>query len=138
MAQEDRVALETVQLWGQVCGGTGACDDCVLGAIGQASGVTCQEFAVKHPDKFLAILREKADEPITYYNEYCMRFPHSNLSIEGVADCVCRKAVFEGYLGCEGGDCVACWNTIYTQDITESDEYGEDFSDNQPEDGSFL
>ena len=113
--------IDGLELWGRVCGQQGNCENCPIGTI-RGAGVTCQDFARQFPAKMLSILREMDEEQVTYYKEYCMRFPDCNLPIEGLSLCACRKAIFEGYVGCESASdeaCMQCWNETYTGDVTE-------------------
>lgn len=88
--------------------------------IGQLRGeaVTCQEFMKQFPSKMTSMLTEMDSAEFTCFNEYVTRFPNCNLSLEDLADIVCRKVIFEGFVGCEGGDCKTCWSEKYVGDIT--------------------
>ena len=114
-------AQDTISMWGRVCGSVGSCDECPIGAL-RGDEITCQEFAAKFPQKMLSILKELDRNDVTYYQEFCMRFPHQSLPLAVVASCVCRKLVFEGYLQCEDaevdGACEECWKETYTGDST--------------------
>lgn len=112
--------IDALELWGKTCGKQGNCESCPIGSL-RGANVSCQDFAKQFPAKMLSILTEMNEEEITYYQEYCMRFPECNLDAEDLAELACRKAVFEGYVGCEGGDCLACWNERYMGDVTEID-----------------
>lgn len=117
--------LDGVQLWGTVCGKESSCSECpVVGAL--QAGMTCQEFARKNPSKFISILREMNGSNHTYANEFALRFPSANLPIDILPDVVCRKAVFEGYTACEGGDCKACWLEKFEGDVTVEEEQEKD------------
>ena len=125
--------IDGLELWGRVCG-RGVCEECPIGSI-RGTNVTCQDFARQFPAKMLSILKEIDEGELTYYEEYCTRFPESNLPIEALAACTCRKVVFEGYLDCdkvndeaiETGDnveiCTECWKEKYVSDVTE---FGDD------------
>lgn len=110
--------VDGIELWGTVCGKQSNCEQCPIGSI-RGTNVTCQDFAKQFPAKMLSILKEMNEGQITYFEEYCTRFPECNMEIESLSQCACRKAIFEGYIGCEGGDCVACWNENYVGDVTE-------------------
>ena len=110
--------IDAIEMWGTICGNNANCENCLIGAACE-TGITCQEFARRHPSKMISILEEMKKGETTYYNEYSIRFPNSKLSVEELSDCCCRKAVFEGYTECEGGNCVECWNDIYSGDVTE-------------------
>lgn len=116
--------VDALQLWGRVCGGQGSCEDCPIGNI-RGTNVTCQDFAKQFPQKMLSILTEMDNKEITYYQEYCMRFPDANMDIETLSACLCRKAVFEGYLACDRAEipdaCLECWKQKYVGDVTETD-----------------
>ena len=121
--------VEALRIWGSVCSGIGDCSDC---PIGQLTGVnlSCQEFATQFPEKFLSVLEEIYEGGRTYYHEYCTRFPNSNLSLEELATCACRKCIFEGDLSCDSNTlerCVACWSAPYKGDIevTDTEESSE-------------
>lgn len=109
--------VDGIQLWGTVCGRQGACEECPIGSL-RGAGVSCQDFARQFPAKMLSILKEMNEGEITFYEEYCTRFQSCNLPVEVLAKAACRKAIFEGYLDCEGGDCEACWKERYIADIT--------------------
>lgn len=110
--------IDGIQLWGAACSRQGQCDNCPIGSI-RGTGVTCQEFAKEFPAKMVSILTEMSKGELSYYEEYCTRFPMCNMTVEILSKAVCRKAVFEGYINCEGGDCVACWKEKYVSDVTE-------------------
>lgn len=114
-----------ISLWGRVCGKQGSCDTCPIGTL-RGANVTCQEFAKQFPAKMVSILTEMDNDALSYYEEYCTRFPSCNLPIDVLAECTCRKAVFEGYLDCpladEEGACLKCWQEQYTADVTELGE----------------
>jgi hypothetical protein len=78
--------------------------------------MNCLEFMRKFPDKFASIMDTINNKERTYLSEYRYRFPDCNMSLEDMADNICRKAVFEGSTECEGGDCEKCWNTLYSGD----------------------
>ena len=63
---------------------------------------------------------------LTYYEEYCTRFPECNLPVEVLSLALCRKAVFEGYVECPHTDdeqaCLNCWKEVYSGDVTEVQE----------------
>ena len=115
-----------LEIYGRVCGKQANCEQCPVGSI-RGTGVTCQDFAKQFPAKMLSILQEMDEGQLTFFEEYCTRFPNCNLSVEELAQIMCRKACFEGYCACEkeGQDCVDCWNETYVSDITEVDETTE-------------
>jgi hypothetical protein len=113
--------IDAIKLWGTVCGQQGNCETCPIGSL-RGANVTCQDFAKQFPAKMLSILKEMNEGEINYYQEYCTRFPECNLPVEVLAECACRKAIFEGYCDCEGGDCKACWEETYIADVTEVSE----------------
>lgn len=117
--------IDGIKLWGEVCGKEGNCEGCPIGSI-RGTNVTCQDFARQFPAKMLSILKEMNEGQLTYYEEYCTRFPECNLSVEELASCTCRKAVFEGFLGCEDADdrtvCENCWKEVYSSDVTMTDD----------------
>lgn len=114
--------IDGIELWGTVCGKQGNCEGCPIGSI-RGTNVTCQDFARQFPAKMLSILKEMNEGQLTYYEEYCMRFPECNLDLETLAAGTCRKMIFEGYCGCDKADdpaaCEACWKEQYIGDITE-------------------
>lgn len=109
--------IDGIKLWGEACAKEGSCERCPIGII-RGTGITCQEFARKYPAKMISLLQEMNNNRISFYEEFCIRFPNSNITVEELADCACRKVVFEGYLSCKGGDCVECWQEDFTGDIT--------------------
>lgn len=135
--------IDGIELWGKGCSGQGDCEDCPIGSVSGAN-VTCADFARQFPAKMLSILKEMNEDGISYYNEYCMRFPAITMSVDVLASCMCRKTVFEGYLDCpvldcEADDpeaeekCIACWKEQYIGDKTEEDE-DEDEEDDEEDD----
>lgn len=114
--------IDGVALFGRVCAKTGNCENCPVGAI-RGAGTTCQDYARNFPKKMVSLLTEMDKEDYTYYNEFSVRFPESNLPVELLALSTCRKAVFEGYLDCpnagEDSACIACWQEQYVSDVTE-------------------
>lgn len=117
--------IDGIALWGRACGTQGNCGVCPIGSI-RGTGVTCQEFAKQFPAKMVSILKEMDEGQLTYYEEYCIRFPSCQLPVETLALTVCRKTAFEGKVDCERmdeeGACVACWQEAYVSDITETGE----------------
>lgn len=124
--------IDSIELWGKVCGKQGNCSECPIGSI-RGTNVTCQDFAKQFPAKMLSILKEMDKGEISYYEEYCTRFPECNLTVEELAALTCRKAIFEGYLMCDKADdqsaCEACWKEPYSSDVTMFEEDSEDVSD---------
>lgn len=114
--------IDGIELWGKTCGRQGTCENCPIGSI-RGTNVSCQDFASKFPAKMLSILKEMNEGELSFYEEYCIRFPNCNLDLETLAACTCRKAVFEGYLDCEKASdtaaCEACWREKYVADVTE-------------------
>lgn len=116
--------IDGIKLWGEACGRQGNCSECPIGSI-RGAGVTCQEFARQFPAKMLSIMTEMQEGQITYYEEYCTRFPNSAVPVEVLAQIACRKAVFEGYLDCKSEDCLRCWNEKYITDVTMDQSTGQ-------------
>ena len=110
--------VDGIQKYGAFCSSFGDCSSCSVGK--QLGSLSCAEFAKKFPQRFLA----EANSGIGYsfYNEYCRRFPNSRMSVETLADSACRKVLFEGFTGCQGGDCVACWNEKFTTERTANNK----------------
>lgn len=106
-----------IALYGRVCSRQSGCADCTLGLV-KGDGLTCQEFIQKFPGKAVSLLTEMDVEEYTYYNEYVTRFPYCGLSLEDLSNVCCRKAIFEGDVACEGGDCKECWSEKYISDIS--------------------
>lgn len=125
MAQSYNKGLsDGIKLWGEACGKQSSCATCPIGSI-RGTNVTCQDFARQFPEKMLSILKEMNEGEISYFEEYCIRFPHSDLDVETLSKVTCRKAAFEGYLGCEctsDDDCIRCWKETYTDDVTVPQE----------------
>lgn len=110
-----------IATYGRVCSKQSNCDECMIGQLkGQA--VSCQEFMKQFPMKAASFIIEMDSGEYTYFDEYVTRFPNCNLSIDELAEFSCRKALFEGYIDCPGGDCVKCWSEQYVTDVTMSDE----------------
>ena len=134
-------AIDAIKMWGRVCGRQGNCAACPIGSV-RGAGLSCQDFASQFPQKMLSILKEMDRDDVTYYQEYCMRFPETAMPLEVLSACICRKAIFEGYLDCEDIDnpdaCIDCWKERYTGDITmyENSEIPT-YGDFQYEDGMF-
>lgn len=121
--------IDGIELWGRVCGKQGNCDGCPIGSI-RGTNVTCQDFAKQFPAKMLSILKEMDKGELTYYEEYCTRFPECNLSVDVLSLAMCRKAVFEGFVDCPHADdeeaCLKCWQEVYQGDVTEVSSEEED------------
>lgn len=117
--------VDAMRMWGNVCGSEGGCPNCPIYAV-RGTGMTCQEFAKKSPEKMISLLQELDKQPVTYFSEYNLRFPNAQLDLEAVASTICRKACFEGYFGCDGFDdterCKKCWMEDYTGDVTVEEE----------------
>lgn len=107
-----------IELYGRVCASQSSCADCMVGQL-RGEGLTCQEFMKQFPGKMVSLLTELDSKEYTFFDEYVTRFPNCGLSVKDLSDIVCRKAIFEGVVSCEGGDCEACWNEIYSGDVTE-------------------
>lgn len=126
--------IDGIALWGRTCGSQGNCDVCPIGSI-RGTGVTCQDFAKQFPAKMASILKEMDEGQLTYYEEFCMRFPSCQLTVDTLALTTCRKTAFEGKVDCDKmdveGACRACWMEQYVADVSE----GEDDSSDS---GSFL
>lgn len=123
--------IDGIALWGRTCGSQGNCDVCPIGSI-RGTGVTCQDFAKQFPAKMASILKEMDEGQLTYYAEYCMRFPSCQLNVDTLALTVCRKTAFEGKVDCEKMDdddaCKACWLEPYQSDVSEEPESSGDLS----------
>ncbi|MCH5339351.1 MAG: zinc ribbon domain-containing protein [Acetatifactor sp.] len=123
--------IDALSMWGRVCGNEGGCADCPIFAV-RGTGLTCQEFAKKSPEKMVSLLQELDKRPVTYYSEYNLRFPNSQLTLEDLAGVTCRKVAFEGYFGCDDFDniekCKQCWSEPYTGDVTVEKELPEQVS----------
>lgn len=117
--------IDGIALWGRACGSQGNCDICPIGSI-RGAGVTCQDFAKQFPAKMTSILKEMDEGQVTYYEEFCLRFPSCQMEVEALALTTCRKTVFEGKVDCDKmgdeGVCRSCWLEPYISDVTESEE----------------
>ena len=118
---------DILKTYGEVCS-IRDCSTCLIGA--ERGDLSCPEFLSKFPDRASVLINQMANQKATYYNEFCKRFPKCNIGVEVLAECICRKAAFEGYLDCQDGDCVACWKeefagdvTVHTQEISEDDDF---------------
>ena len=107
-----------LELYGRVCSTQSSCSECMIGQL-RGESISCQEFMKQFPGKMVSLLTEMDSAEYTYFDEYVTRFPNCNLSLTDLADIVCRKAIFEGFVSCNGGDCKDCWSMKYTGDITE-------------------
>lgn len=108
-------------MYGRVCSVQPNCEECNV-AVLRGEGLTCQEFMKEFPQKMASFLHEMDTGAHSYFDEYVTRFPNCSQPVEAVADMACRKALFEGDTSCKGGDCVACWKTVYVQDIEDEDD----------------
>lgn len=117
-----------ISLFGSVCSKEANCDECPVSLI-KNTNMTCQQFAADYPQKMLSILMELNNKDVSFFDEYCIRFPSCNLSVDLLSKVACRKAVFEGYCGCggeqEGLNCKNCWLEKYIGDVTEFGEEDE-------------
>ena len=124
--------IDGISLWGRVCGAQGNCSVCPIGSI-RGTGVTCQEFAKQFPAKMVSIMKEMDEGQLTYYEEFCLRFPSCQLPVDTLALTTCRKSIFEGKVDCNKmdieGACQECWQEAYVADVTE---------DSDADSGSFL
>lgn len=77
---------------------------------------TCEEFILKNKVRAASIILQSSGTH-SYFAEYRLRFPHSNIRLEDMAESACRKAIFNGDMSCTGGDCLSCWNEQYSSDI---------------------
>ena len=128
---------EGLKLYGNVCTKMPSCEECPIGQI-KGEELTCQEFMKQFPAKMSSLLKEADNEEYTFFDEFVTRFPVCNLPIEELADICCRKAIFEGYTDCQGGDCVECWNQLYIGDVTEDEvDIDEDNEDSEFEEDIF-
>lgn len=125
--------IDGISLWGRTCGKQSNCETCPIGSI-RGTGVTCQEFAKQFPAKMASILKEMDEGQLTFFEEFCIRFPSCQMNVETLALTTCRKSVFEGKVDCphmdDEGACTACWMEPYVSDVTEDSSGAED--------GSFL
>lgn len=135
----NRGMVEGVKLWGDVCQVMENCERCPIALIAGAN-VTCAQFASKFPEKTVSLMKEMREKDHTYFNEYTVRFPNCNMNVEDLAECACRKAVFEGYTGCENEDpaeCVRCWKATYGGDVTVSPDEEESADTTDSDDNLF-
>lgn len=107
---------DILKAYGEVCS-VRDCEHCLIGV--ERGDLSCAEFLLKFPERATALINQMQNQDVTYYNEFRRRFPSCTISSEILAECACRKAIFEGYLDCENGDCLACWNERYTGDIQQ-------------------
>lgn len=114
--------IDAIKTWAEACGRQQDCSVCPIGVI-RGVDLSCQEFASKYPKKYLSLLREMNQEEYTYLDEYRIRFPHINLSLEEMIELgMCRKIIFEGYGACEESNCEECWQEQYAGDVTVFEE----------------
>lgn len=93
------------------------CIDCPM--LNEFDGdTTCEEFILRNKTRAASVVMQSSGEH-TYFAEYRLRFPHSNIQLEDMAESACRKAIFNGDTTCSGGDCMACWSEPYTSDIAD-------------------
>lgn len=118
--------MEDFTLYARACSSQGDCTGCPMATV-KAVDVSCMDFVKQFPEKAYAVCKKMLEEPHTYYNEYCNRFPQSGLSMPEVALAFCRKAMFDGSFECNTNDeisCTRCWNEPYQGEFTT-----DDFSD---------
>ena len=108
--------VDSLRLYGNVCSSYGSCASCPVSQL--LRGESCTVYARQNPNGFLSALQQASNTEHSYYNEYITRFPDCTLSIDEISKSICRKAVFEGYISCQGGDCKSCWLEKYGGDVT--------------------
>ena len=104
--------VDGLRLYGDACARQGDCASCPIGALADA-GVSCRDLLRQSPEKVAGLLNEMVGHELTFYEEYCLRFPETGMSVEELGEFVCRRVVFEGVASCQGGDCKACWSKPY-------------------------
>lgn len=128
--------VDAFKRWGSACSKQANCEECPIGIV-KAGGITCSEFAKQFPEKFASLITEMdTDAPISFFEEFCMRFPNCNINVDGVSQLACRKAIYEGYLECDKPRemCIDCWLEPFYGDVTEQggteEESGEALLEN--------
>lgn len=128
----NRGMIDGIKLWGDVCQVMENCDRCPIALIAGAN-VTCAQFASKFPEKTCSLMKEMREKDHTYFDEYVTRFPNCNMNVEDLSFCACRKAIFEGFTGCDNEDqdeCIRCWKQTYGGDVTvDPSEYEQEEAD---------
>lgn len=130
--------IDIIRKFGECCNST-VCDECPL----NIPAVGCQTLAMNQPKKFISILESALGEDWSFYNEYCLRMPESNLKLSELAQISCRKVMFADYYTCEHlgvnqAECEKCWGMPYEKtlyegepdEVAEENSEIEDYSDN--------
>jgi len=55
--EEELTAEEAIRLRGEMCEGR-SCSHCKLSAYNNGTGITCNELAVKHPERYIEVLKQ--------------------------------------------------------------------------------
>lgn len=55
--EEELTAEEAIRLRGEMCEGR-SCSRCKLSAYNNGTGITCNELAVKHPERYIEVLKQ--------------------------------------------------------------------------------
>ena len=113
----DEGFVDGVSAYINVCSKHPDCAGCPL-ADEFAGDTTCETFIQRNPKRAASLLKQDLHKVHTYFAEYRLRFPHSDITLENMAESACRKAIFNGDMTCSGGDCAACWNEEYFSDAT--------------------
>lgn len=57
LVEEELTAEEAIRLMGEICEGR-SCSRCKLSAYNNGTGITCNELAVKHPERYIEVLKQ--------------------------------------------------------------------------------
>ena len=57
LAEDELTAEEAIILRGEMCEGR-SCSRCKLSAYNNGTGITCNELAVKHPERYIEVLKQ--------------------------------------------------------------------------------
>lgn len=103
-----------LQSYGTLCAAHGDCGECPIAR--KLGDMDCEVCMRRDPAKLVDAIAVAEETPLNYYEQYCLRFPESVLTLEEVSDSVCRKMLFTGDMTCSGGDCLRCWSEPYKED----------------------
>jgi len=110
--------IDMSKAYGRACGSCDSCEQCNVGIV-KGEGISCPEFAQKFPKKFVSLILDQTSDGISYYQEYLIRFPRVELSVDELVSLgMCRKAIFDGNAECNrpSSDCKGCWLEKYTEE----------------------
>lgn len=118
--------------YAEQCSKHTACSDCpmyaMLGGSGDIGGaVSCRDFLMKFPERAASIIKQMKGEGHTFFDEYLLRFPDYQGSVEDLAALdYCRDAIFYSKYDCSKTSkmmtdeekakvCAHCWLEQYPE-----------------------